>query len=449
MHIVLVGMNHRTAPVELRERCALDRSAVAAALTGLRRVHGVVEAVVLTTCNRVEVTAVGPEPEQLIAGLETFLSELGGISRVELTDRLYRYTDAEAARHLFCVASGLDSMVPGEAQVLAQTREAYAWAVEADMAGRLLNGLFQRAFAVAKRIRAETDVSRGRLSVSSVAVDLAHRVFEDFTDKTVLAVGAGETGKLTLVHLSDLGVGRILVANRTRARAAELAERFTGTVIPFEELPASLVEADIVICSTASPEQVLTAEMVRAGLPARRGRPLLLIDIAVPRDVEPEAGRLPGVFLYDIDDLEEVVKSNLDRRQRASGKALDLIEREVEQFYEWLLSLDLGVLVQRFRDTLHQHGRDELEKLQRRLNHLSSDDREAITEAVRRIVNRILHGPMEALHREARRGDTECAEALEKLFGLDGGPTGRRTERESGKPTGPPAGENGESGTKE
>ncbi len=399
MHVVLVGMNHRTADLSVRERCALDREGIFGALEQLRRRDPVAAAVILSTCNRVEITAVGRDPDELTLLLEGFLAELGGLSVEELKPRLYRYLDTEAGRHLMCVASGLDSMVPGESQILGQIRQAYTWARQCNTTGRLLNGLFQRTFAAAKRIRSQTDLGRGQLSVSSVAVDLTRRVFEDFSDKTVLVVGAGETGKLTLVHLADLGVGRILVANRTPERAEDLAERFGAQAVPMTELKSRLPDADIVVCSTSSSEFVLTVGDVQEGLGRRRGRPLLLVDLAVPRDVPPAVGELPGVFLYNIDDLEEVVRTNLESRQRATEEAMELVEVEVERFGEWLVGLDMGELVKHLREALHREGEIELAKLERQLGHLNEKDRQVVARSIRSMLNRILHGPMETLHR--------------------------------------------------
>jgi len=419
MHVLLLGMNHRTAEVELRERCALDGERTREALQRLRREQGLSEAAILSTCSRVEITAAGPEPEALEAVLVKFLAELGGLAAEELKPKLYRRLDDEAARHLMCVASGLDSMVPGESQILGQVRQAYQWSRESGMSGRLLNGLFQRTMAAAKRIRSETDLGRGQLSVSSVAADLARRVFEAFGDKTVLVIGAGETGKLTLVHVAQLGVGRILVANRTQARAQELARRFGGEAVAFDAVKQHLAEADIVVCSTSSPEVVLKRTDVEASLGGRRGRPLLVVDVAVPRDVEASVGELPGVFLYDIDDLNEVVQSNLKYREQATETALELVDAEVDGFREWMVGLDLGELVQGLREAIHREGDLELERLERRLGHLSPEDRAAIARSIRRLLNRILHVPMETLHREAHRGGDEFAGTVRKLFDIE------------------------------
>ena len=356
MHIVLVGMNHRTADLDLRQRCALDREKTLQALNELRKYDELAEAVILSTCNRVEIAAAGLEPDRLAQRLEHFLADLGDIDLEQLRPCLYRHLDDQAARHLMSVASGLDSMVPGESQILGQTRQAYLWASCCDTVGRLLNGLFQRTFAAAKRIRTQTDLDRGQLSVSSVAVDLAGRVFDNFADKTALVIGAGETGKLTLVHLAQLGLKKLLVSNRTPQRAQRLAERFAGEVVPLEQLNQRLHEADLVICSTASAEPVLTTDDVKASLSRRRGRRLLIIDLAVPRDVEPAVGDFPDVFLYNVDDLEEIVQANLAGRRQAAEEASDLIETEVERFREWLLALDLGALVSRLRETLHRQG---------------------------------------------------------------------------------------------
>ena len=403
MGVVLVGMNHRTAPVELREKVAFDAESALRGLEELARRTNSAEAVILSTCNRVEVTAFHDEDAELPDAVERFLADFHGLKPGAVASHLYRLRGRDAVRHLFRVASSLDSMVPGESQILAQVKEAYLLSAEAGYTAKHLNVLFQRAFRVGKLVHTDTDIARHKVSISSVAVDLAREVLGDLADRTVLVLGAGETGKLTLRSLVESGVGRLVLSNRTRRRAEEAAERFRGTVVDWEDLPGHLAEADIVISSTSSRGFVLGREDVAAAVAKRGERPLFIIDIAVPRDVHPAVAELPGVHLHDIDDLEKVVAENVDRREQEFHRSLELIDREVEEFESWFERHEteelIGVLLQR----AHQASHAELEKLWAEHPDIDPDHRREINAAVERLVNRIMHPPIEVLKREADR----------------------------------------------
>ena len=401
MGVVLVGMNHRTAPVELREKAAFDAEATRRGLEELARRTRSAEAVILSTCNRVEVTAYRDDETGLIEAVETFLADFHGIKPDELAAHLYRLRGAEAVRHLFRVSASLDSMVPGESQILAQVKDAYLVSAEAGGTGKHLNVLFQRAFRVGKLVHTHTDIARHKVSVSSVAVALARELLGDLADRTVLVLGAGETGKLTLRSLVESGVGRLLLANRTRERAEEVAERFRGTVVDWADMTASLAEADIVISGTSSRGFVLGREDVSSAVAGRGGRPLLIIDIAVPRDVHPAVAELPNVHLRNIDDLERVVAENIDRREREFRHSLELIEKEVESFESWFERHEteelIGLLLQRAREA----SEAELEKLWAEHPDIDPEHRRDVGAAVERLVNRIMHQPIEVLKAEA------------------------------------------------
>ena len=401
MGVVLVGMNHRTAPVALRERLAFDAEATLRGLEELARRTDSAEAVILSTCNRVEVTAFRDDETGLVTALEGFLADFHGVKPDAIASHLYRLHGAEAVRHLFRVAASLDSMVPGESQILAQVKNAYLMSAEAGCTGKHLNVLFQRAFRVGKLVHTHTDIARHKVSISSVAVDLAREALGDLSDRTVLVLGAGETGKLTLRSLVESGVGRLLLANRTVDRARDVAERFRGSVVDWGELSSHLEESDIVISGTSSHGFVLGREDVSAAMAGRPERPLLIIDIAVPRDVHPAVAELPNVHLYDIDDLEHVVAENIDRREQEFQRSLELITTEVNAFESWFerheIDEVIGVMLQRARAA----SRTELDKLWAEHPDIDPEHRREVNAAVERLVNRIMHQPIEVLKTEA------------------------------------------------
>jgi len=414
MRIHVTGLNHQTAPVRVREALAFSARRLPEALAALRGAGGVDEAAILSTCNRVEVYVVAaaePPPADLVP---RFLASFHGAWPETFQEHLFRLDDAEAVRHLFRVACGLDSMVVGEAQITGQVRAAYEAAAAAGAAGTVLHRLFQQALAVAKRVRTATRIGAGRASVGSVAVELAERIFESLAGKTVLVVGAGEMGAAVVQSLRAAGAATTLVANRTYARAVELAEAWGGAAVSFDALPEHLARADIVISSTDAPHYVLTRARVEQAAAARRGRPLFLIDIAVPRDIEPSVAELGGCYLYNIDDLQAVVRATLAQRQDEVAACEALVADECRRFMAWLERLAVGPTIGELSAQLHELKRAELDALFRRLPDLSPRERAEVERMADRLVKKILHRPITTL-REAPHG--LLAAAL-RLFGL-------------------------------
>lgn len=341
MEIAVLGLNHRTAPVELRERIAFGQSQVPAALQALRQEVGTQECVILSTCNRVELYAVLPEVNGQRSRLEQFLVDFHRLNPGILSDRLYWYLAPDSIRHLFKVASGLDSMVVGESEILGQVREAYAQAVATRSVGPVFHRLFQTALRTGKEVRSRTRIGQGATSVSSVAVELARRIFRNLSSKTILVLGAGQMAEGTLASLKERGIRSVLVANRTQEAAAPLAERFGGQAVSLSSLDQALTETDIVICSTSAGEYLIRASDVQRAMAARRQRPLFLIDISVPRNLEPAIGRLENVYLYDIDDLQAIASANLQVRLAEMDACSRIVESELEEFMtRWSLHPD-------------------------------------------------------------------------------------------------------------
>lgn len=418
MHILTLGLNHRTAPVEIREKLAFSVAAQKEALVCLVGHYDLQEAVILSTCNRSEIYGAG-ESEGL-ESIRRFLSECQGIDLPALDPHLYALRDAEAALHLFRVACGIDSLVIGESQILNQVRQALELAQQQGTAHLLLNELFRRSLHVGKRARAETDIGRGRLSISTAAVELAGQVFADLSCCSVLLLGAGEMGELTAQYLVESGIRRLWVANRTFERAAELARRFSGQAIPFADFPERLTEVDIAISSTAAPGFVILPEMLRQVMRQRRGRPLFLIDIAVPRDVDPQVRDLDNLFLFDIDDLEQVVAANRQEREREILKVQALIEEEVADFLHWFHALAAGPLIRSLRQRAEDLQRVELERWKGRLERLSAEDRQMVEGILRGYANKLLHIPLVQLKEMANAEDGYVhLDAVRRLFALE------------------------------
>ena len=439
MNIQVTGLNHRTAPVGVREALAFPAARLPEALAALRGGEGVDEAVILSTCNRVEVYTCSAEA--LPAGLVTrFLASFHGAWPETFEAHLFRHEGRDAVAHLFRVACGLDSIVVGEAQVTGQVRAAYEAAAGAGTAGRVLHHLFQQALAVAKRVRSTTEIGAGRASVGSVAVELAQRIFETLADRTVLVVGAGEMGASVVQGLRAAGANTTLVANRTYERAVELAATWGGKAVPFDALAEHLASADIVISSTDAPHYVLTRARVEQAMARRRGRPLFLVDIAVPRDIEPSVADLGGCYLYNIDDLQAVVAETLAQRQQEMGRCEAIVEAECGEFLAWLGRLAVTPTIAELSAQLHELKRLELACLQQRLPGLPPDAYAEVERMADRLVNKILHHPVRAL-REAPAGEHSdgLLGAALRLFGLRRGSTGSpRPERVEGHGTGEP-----------
>jgi len=420
LRIFLLGMSHRSAPLELRERLAVDDPGPA--LQKLARSQEIDEAVLFSTCNRVEVVAVTRSVEAARLRLRSFFArELAepALAGDALDGHVYEHVDGDAMRHVLRVASSLDSMVVGEPQILGQTKEAYQRAAECGASGPLLGRLFQNAFATAKRVRNETRIAERPISVARVAVELARQIFEDFSDKQALLIGAGEMIELALESLRGDGLDAIRVVNRTPERAAELASRFGATAHGLEELPALLRGADVVLSSIGGGRPVLTAALVREALGARRRRPMFVIDIGVPRNVEPEVDELESVYLYDVDDLAAVAEENAELRRREAARAEGIVEEQRQRFDGWLTALRAVPTIKHLRQRVEQIRLAELEQALRRLE-LDEQQREGVDALTRAIVNKILHAPTSRLRREAEREEGMAyLEAARVLFGLD------------------------------
>ncbi len=421
MSIVLVGLNHKTAPVAVRERLAFTEEACAEGLRLLVDGEIVNEGLIFSTCNRVEVLAATGN-ERLSEGkerIEDFLSQSRCLPHEDFSGHLYSHADDAAVRHVFRVASSLDSMVVGEPQVLGQVRRAYSVAVEAGTAGRVLNRLVHQAFRVAKRVRTETGIASSAVSISYTAVELGRKVFGNLKDRTVLIVGAGEMAKLSAKHLVSAGVSRVLVTNRTESAAQQLASQFNGEAVDFARLPTHLAEADIVICSTGASKYLITPEIAREALELRRNRPAFFIDISVPRNIDPEVGRIPNLFIFDIDDLESVIASNIREREREAERAELIVESEVMQFQQSLRTLDIGPTLGALREKLQEIARSEMTRQRQRLGALTPEQERAIESLLIATVNKISHPIIYRLKSSYDSGETGDVQAWRDIFGIE------------------------------
>jgi len=416
--ILVVGVSHKTAPLEVREALAFPKERRAEALRRIREEVGAAEAMVLSTCNRVELYARG-EPEPMREALPQFLCAFHGRSRQELRPFVYSLANEEAVRHAFRVAASLDSMVIGEPQILGQVKEAYQVAEEAGTLGSFLNALRNRSLAAAKRARTETGIGQNAVSISYVAVELARKIFGELKDRRVLLIGAGKMSELAARHLVRSGARAAVLGGRTFARAAELAAALGGEAAPFESLRPEMARADIVISGTGAHGVVVRREDVVAACESRRQRPLFLIDIAVPRDIDGAVRDLTGVFLYDLDDLKSVAEANLRERQKQAATAEALVEREVREFLLWQRSLDVVPLLADLRRRAEEVRCAELEKARKRLGTLTAEQEQALEAVTSAIVNKLLHAPTVELKEIARNGRSpELVAVIRKLLGL-------------------------------
>ncbi len=423
MAIVVLGLNHKTAPVELRERLHFPEQDLARPLGRLGDLPDVFERLILSTCNRVEVYAVVADGAAARAPLQAFLAEARAVPAEAFAESLYLHVDGEAVRHAFRVASSLDSLVLGEGQILAQVKAAYAVASREAATGPILNNLMEWALHVAKQVRTETGIGATPVSVASVAVDLAQRIFSELTGRTVMILGAGEMAELALTHLKDEGIQTIIVANRHHDRAVALAGRVGGRAITFEHARDAMVDADIVISSTGAPHVILTREDLAEVVRRRHYRPIFLIDIAVPRDIDPKANALDNVYLYDIDDLQAVVATNLAAREREGVRGEVLVEREVEQFLRWLQTLEVVPTIVSLRERFEAIRRAEVEKALGSMGDLTAAQREAVSALSTALINKLLHLPMTELKRQAASRDGHLyAAILRALFRLTDDP---------------------------
>jgi glutamyl-tRNA reductase len=420
IRIINIGMNHETAPVELRECMAKDPEHADKALAMMRESPCIKEGVFLSTCNRVEALFATEQVEEAKDSVIQMLCTLGEIPSERLCSGLFTYEDHEAVRHIFRVASSLDSMVIGEPQILGQIKEAYSNATREKATGVILNRLLHRAFHTAKRVRTETGISDAAVSVSYAAVELAKKIFYDFKGKKVLLIGAGEMAELAARHLLTQGVSAMAVANRTFQKAVEVAQTFRGTPVSFEEIGAQLLEADIVISSTAAPGYVITHDQVKGSMKKRKNRPLFFIDIAVPRDVEPAVNELENVYVYDIDDLKGIIQVNLTQRQEEAVKAERIVEEEVLKFEQWLKTLEVVPTIVSLKEKAESIRQTEVKKSLASLGELSPSQLKSLETLTLSIAEKILNDPILFLKQKADRplGKTYL-DTARRLFRLD------------------------------
>jgi glutamyl-tRNA reductase len=416
MTLIAIGLNHKTAPVDVREHLTFGPDIVVAALRNLTEKEGIGEAVILSTCNRTEVYCVSPHHTQ--NDICRWMSDFHGLDPAMVNPYLYTHVDADAVSHLLGVSSGLDSLVLGEPQILGQVKSAYQTANDAGSTGKLLQRLFQHTFSAAKQVRTDTAIGSSPVSVAFAAVTLAKQIFSDTSTQTALLIGAGETIELTARHLHQQGIKRIIVANRTLEKAHELASQFNGFAIALTEIPTHLKEADIVISSTASPLPVLGKGTVESALKQRKHKPIFMVDIAVPRDIEPEVSNLEDIYLYTVDDLQEVIQDNLRSRQEAAEQAKEIIELQTAEFMSWLRSLDAVNLIMNYRNQAEQTRDEVLQRAQRMLENGKSAE-QALTFLARTLTNKLLHVPSSQLREASSNGDTNILEAANALFQLD------------------------------
>jgi len=421
MELFVLGLSHKTAPIDLRERLAVPEKDLPRALDALGEVSELAERMLVTTCNRAEVYGVAEESlEESVAAVTGCLARYHRLEPSDFAHALYTYRSAEAARHVFRVACSLDSMVIGEPQILGQVKAAYSVARAQEATGIVLTNLLEQAFHVAKRVRTETGIATAPVSISSVAVDLARKIFGDLAGRSVLILGAGEMAELALRHLVEDGVRSILVANRSYDRAVALAKQFQGRAVTYDDFRREIVEADIVISSTSAPHVILKREDMQVIIQERRHRPIFLIDIANPRDIDAGCNEVDNVYLYNIDDLQSVVAANLKERQREAERAETIIEREVGVFQSWLRGLDVVPTIVSLRTRVEEIRAAELDRTLARLPELSPEQREAITSMTAAMVNKILHQPMTELRRRAVHQDGHLySTVLRRLFGLE------------------------------
>jgi glutamyl-tRNA reductase len=418
--LLALGISHKTAPLALRERLALPEGRAAGVLRDLVAHPEIHEAVAISTCNRTEIYVVASDPVEAESAALSTLSRQAGIPPTELLGSLYSPREMDAARHLFSVAAGLESMIVGEAEIQGQVKRAYELALVEGATGPITNRLFRDALATGKRARTETSISRARVSVSSVAVELARGILGELESRRVLVIGAGENGELTAKALRERGVETVFVANRRYDRAIGLAQRFGGQAVRFDDLPRQLEEADIVVSSTASPHQIVGQEELELVMESRGGRPLLLIDIAVPRDIDPTVRELPGITLYDMDDLQREVVRNLGSREAEMVHVNAIIDQEVERFADWLASLDVVPTIAALRERGEEIVQRVLRENEPRWESLSDADRARVELMARTIVGRMLHEPTLRMKGAAERGGSYVhLQALRELFGLD------------------------------
>ena len=420
MELALIGVSHKTAPVEVRERLAFPSDKIRAALASLLEKTHAAEAMILSTCNRVEIVVAQGLDAQLV---QDFICEYHQIPAESISQHLYSYKNADAIRHLFRVTASLDSMMLGEPQILGQVKEAYRLASAAGTIGSGLSPLLDRAFAVAKRVRSETGISNSAVSISYAAVELARKIFGDLSGKTVMIIGASKMGELAAKHLRRNGVASVLVTNRTFEKAVEIAKIFEGAAIPFEHFSDHIDRADIVISSTGAPHFIITRQLAEQVIRNRRNNPVFFIDIAVPRDVDPSVNDIDNAFVYDIDDLQQVIDSNMKERMKEAGRAEEIVDREVQAFCTRMQSREVAPTIVLVRESVEKVRREEIERHRRLLRDMPADQQAAALGAIDQItqslMNKILHHPISQMKDMANDPHgAEFIETVRKIFNI-------------------------------
>lgn len=420
-HILVLGLSHKSAPVEVREKLAISSANVAPFLEKLVKHDSIKEAFVIPTCNRVEIYSVVRNLSDAIEIEKKMLSESQNIPISDFEVFLYAYSGIDAVRHIFRVASSVDSMIIGEPQILGQVKEAYRQSINARTAGPILNKLMHRAFHTAKRVRTESGIGKAAVSVSYAAVELAFKIFGSLEGKRVLAMGTGDMGELVIKHLLQNNVGEIFVTNRTYSRAEEIARTFGGHPVPFENLMSILKEIDILICSTGAPNYLITSKNIKEIMPLRNYAPMFFIDISVPRNIDPEINNIENVYLYDIDDLQEVIWGNIKKREQDAKVAEQLIEEEVNSFLRWLEELKIVPTIVSLKDKVMQLSEEELKEAMTKLKGINEEQKQIIRNLTEATINKILHFPITVLKRMQHNGESYIyMDALRKLFELEG-----------------------------
>lgn len=419
MRVLVIGVNHKTATVEIREKLAFNGSKLEEGVFGLRKVPEVKEAAVLSTCNRVELYICASKRGPAADHVKGFLSEFHGLPRQDFEKSLYVHEGEDAIRHIFRVSSSLDSMVVGEPQILGQIKDTFDFALSKKTTGVLLNKLMKKAISTAKRVRTETKIAENAVSISFAAVELAKKIFTNLTGKSFMLLGAGEMAELAARYLMNNGVQDVMVVNRTYERGCELAREFNGKPIKFENFLHELVHADIIICSTGAPSYVLLKEQMHKAMKERKNRPVFIIDISVPRNIDPEINKLDNVYLYSVDDLQEVVDTNIHGRKVEAEKAEKIIDEEVEKFIKWMSSLDSVPTIVALRQKADEIKTEELEKLKGRLPGLDEEKMKAVEYMAAAIINKLIHPPTVALKEDTEDRD-ELIAMIKKLYGING-----------------------------
>jgi glutamyl-tRNA reductase len=420
MEILILGLSHKTAPIEIREKVSFSTKELEYSLDKITKLPHVREGLILSTCNRTEILAVSESPEDAIVNLKKFLSELHEIPIYDIDPYLYTYYSKEAIHHIFKVASSLDSMIVGEPQILGQLKEAYRYSIQFKASGSIMHRFLNKAFTVAKKVRSETLIASHAVSVSYAAVELAKKIFAELKDKKVMLIGSGKMSELAARHLVNAGINEILITNRTLKKSQEIAREIDGQAINFEVFPYELFRVDIVISSTSSEDYIVKYDQVQKAIKLKKNKPMFFIDIAVPRDIDPEINKISNVYLYNIDDLKEVVVANLNERETEALKAEKIIDKEKEQFYLWFKNQEIVPTIVSLKNKCEAIRIKESEKALKYWPKPGKKEREILENLTNSIINKILHDPIQNLkHYGNSVNDSLFIDTIRKLFNLD------------------------------